>query len=135
MDMNDRALRRTVISLGGRGQGIPRETGFDITAASEVMAILCLADDREDLKRRLGNIFVGYTFGNQPIYARDLKAEGAMAALLSPCPPAVSSELPIFTTIRLAWVKSCLVTVFQPLLIHKIHNGIHQCLYALFLEC
>ena len=82
MDMNDRALRRTVISLGGRVQGIPRETGFDITAASEVMAILCLADDREDLKRRSGNIFVGYTFSNEPIYARDLKAQGAMAALL-----------------------------------------------------
>jgi len=82
MDMNDRALRRTVISLGGRGQGIPRETGFDITAASEVMAILCLADDREDLKKRLGNIFVGYTFKNEPVYARDLKAEGAMAVLL-----------------------------------------------------
>ena len=82
MDMNDRALRKTVISLGGRGQGIPRETGFDITAASEVMAILCLANDRQDLKKRLGNIFVGYTFGNEPIFARDLKAEGAMAVLL-----------------------------------------------------
>ncbi|MFT4645868.1 MAG: formate--tetrahydrofolate ligase [Planctomycetota bacterium] len=82
MDMNDRALRDCVISLGGRGQGIPRETGFDITAASEVMAILCMCDDREDLKERLGNIFVGYTFDNKPVFARDLKAQGAMATLL-----------------------------------------------------
>jgi formate--tetrahydrofolate ligase len=82
MDMNDRALRNIVISLGGKGQGIPRESGFNITAASEVMAILCLANDNEDLKNRLGNIFVGFTFDNKPIYARDLKAEGAMAALL-----------------------------------------------------
>ena len=82
MDMNDRALRQMVVALGGTANGIPRETGFDITAASEVMAILCLATDRKDLKRRLGNIFVGYTFDRQPIYARDLQAEGAMAALL-----------------------------------------------------
>ena len=82
MDMNDRALRNIVIGLGGTGNGIPRETGFDITAASEVMAILCLAEDREDLKKRLGNIFIGYTFDRKPIYARDLKAEGAMASLL-----------------------------------------------------
>ena len=82
MDMNDRALRRCVISMGGRGQGIPRETGFDITAASEVMAIICMANDREDLKQRLGNIFVGYTFSNESIYARGLNAQGAMAALL-----------------------------------------------------
>jgi len=82
MDMNDRALRTIVIGLGGTGNGIPRETGFDITAASEVMAILCLAEDREDLKKRLGNIFIGYTFDRKPIYARDLKAEGAMASLL-----------------------------------------------------
>ena len=82
MDMNDRALRNIIVGLGGSGNGIPRETGFDITAASEVMAILCLARDREDLKRRLGNIFVGYTFDKKPVYARDLKAEGAMAALL-----------------------------------------------------
>lgn len=82
MDMNDRALRDCVISLGGRGQGIPRETGFDITAASEVMAILCMSNDIVDLKERLGNIFVGYTFDNNPIYARDLKAQGAMATLL-----------------------------------------------------
>lgn len=82
MDMNDRSLRRTVIGLGGTGSGIPRETGFDITAASEVMAILCLSKDINDLKERLGNIFIGYTFDKKPIYARDLKAQGAMAALL-----------------------------------------------------
>ena len=82
MDMNDRALRDIVVGLGGTGNGIPRETGFDITAASEVMAILCLAKDREDLKERLGNIFIGFTFDKKPIYARDLKANGAMAALL-----------------------------------------------------
>jgi formate--tetrahydrofolate ligase len=82
MDMNDRALRDIVVGLGGTGNGIPRETGFDITAASEVMAILCLAKDREDLKERLGNIFIGFTFEKKPIYARDLKAHGAMAALL-----------------------------------------------------
>ena len=82
MDMNDRALRNIIVGLGGPTSGVPRETGFDITAASEIMAILCLADDMEDLKRRLGNIFIGYTFAKDPIYARDLKVEGAMAALL-----------------------------------------------------
>lgn len=82
MDMNDRSLRNIVIGLGGTANGIPRETGFDITAASEIMAILCLSDDLEDLKRRLGNIFIGYTLDKKPIYARDLKVEGAMAALL-----------------------------------------------------
>lgn len=82
MDMNDRALRDVVVGLGGTANGIPRETGFDITAASEVMAILCLAKDREDLKKRLGNIFIGFTFDKKPIYARDLKANGAMAVLL-----------------------------------------------------
>ncbi|PLW92854.1 MAG: formate--tetrahydrofolate ligase [Marinilabiliales bacterium] len=82
MDMNDRALRDVVIGLGGTGNGIPRETGFNITAASEVMAILCMAKDPDDLKERLGNIFIGYTFDKKPIYARDLKAEGAMAVLL-----------------------------------------------------
>ncbi|HBY02681.1 MAG TPA: formate--tetrahydrofolate ligase [Rikenellaceae bacterium] len=82
MDMNDRVLRDIVVGLGGTGNGIPRETGFDITAASEVMAILCLSKDRDDLKARLGNIFIGFTFDKQPIYARDLKAHGAMAALL-----------------------------------------------------
>ena len=82
MDMNDRSLRTIIVGLGGTASGIPRETGFDITAASEVMAILCLAEDFMDLKRRLGNIFVGYTYDKKPIYARDLHAEGAMAALL-----------------------------------------------------
>ncbi len=82
MDMNDRSLRKIIIGLGGTGNGIPRETGFDICVASEVMAILCLSNDITDLKRRLGNIFVGYTMDRQPIYARDLKAHGAMAALL-----------------------------------------------------
>ncbi len=82
MDMNDRSLRSIVVGLGGTTHGIPRETGFDITAASEVMAILCLSNNIQDLKERLGNIFIGYTFDKKPIYARDLKANGAMAALL-----------------------------------------------------
>ena len=82
MDMNDRSLRHIVVGLGGTSSGIPRETGFDITAASEIMAILCLSEDLQDLKERLGNIFVGYTFDKKPIYARDLNANGAMAALL-----------------------------------------------------
>jgi Formyltetrahydrofolate synthetase len=82
MDMNDRALRDTVIGLGGTANGVPRETGFDITAASEVMAILCLSKDIADLKEKLGNIFVGFTFDGKAIYARDLNAQGAMAALL-----------------------------------------------------
>lgn len=82
MDMNDRSLRNIVAGLGGTTSGVPRETGFDITAASEVMAILCLANNIEDLKRRLGNIFIGYTYDKRPIYARDLNAHGAMAALL-----------------------------------------------------
>ncbi len=82
MDMNDRSLRSMVVGLGGTGNGIPRETGFDITAASEVMAILCLSNDIDDLKQRLGNIFIGFTFDKKPVYARDLKANGAMAALL-----------------------------------------------------
>ncbi|MGO2103120.1 MAG: formate--tetrahydrofolate ligase [Psychroflexus halocasei] len=82
MDVNDRALRQVIVGLGGNTMGIPRETGFDITAASEVMAILCLSKDLEDLKKRLGNIFVGYTYDKKPIYAKYLKAQGAMAALL-----------------------------------------------------
>jgi formate--tetrahydrofolate ligase len=82
MDMNDRSLRDIVIGLGGTGSGIPRETGFDITAASEIMAILCLSNDLVDLKERLGNIFVGFTYDKKPVYARDLKANGAMTALL-----------------------------------------------------
>lgn len=82
VDVNDRALRNVIVGLGGTTSGVPRETGFDITAASEIMAILCLADDLNDLKRRLGNIFVGYTYDKEPIYAKDLKAQGAMTALL-----------------------------------------------------
>src|SRR5215831_18301021 len=82
VDMNDRALRDIVIGLGGRTEGVPRETGFDITAASEVMAILCLADGIPDLKARLGRIVVGYRADGSPVTATDLKAVGAMAALL-----------------------------------------------------
>ncbi len=82
MDMNDRALRNIIVGIGGSANGMMRQTGFDITAASEVMAILCLASDREDLKRRLGNIFIGYTYDKRPVFAKDLQAEGAMATLL-----------------------------------------------------
>jgi formate--tetrahydrofolate ligase len=82
MDMNERSLRDIIIGLGGISQGVPRESGFNITAASEVMAILCLAKDLMDLKKRLGDIFVGYTYGRKPVFARDLKAQGAMTALL-----------------------------------------------------
>lgn len=82
MDMNDRSLRDITIGLGGTGNGIPRQDGFNITPASEVMAILCMAKNIEDLKEKLGNIFVGFTFDRKPIYARDLKAQGAMALLL-----------------------------------------------------
>ena len=82
MDMNDRALRSTVVSLGGPGNGFPREDGFDIVVASEVMAIFCLATSRRDLKHRLGNIIVGYTREQTAIRASDLNAQGAMAALL-----------------------------------------------------
>ena len=82
MDMNDRSLRNMVIGLGGVFQGVPRQDGFNITPASEVMAILCMATDIEDLKKRLGSIFIGYTYDKKPIFAKDLKAEGAMALLL-----------------------------------------------------
>ncbi|WP_309083290.1 formate--tetrahydrofolate ligase [Chelativorans sp.] len=82
MDMNDRALREIVCSLGGAANGYPREAGFDITVASEVMAILCLATDLEDLEKRLGSIIIGYRRDKTPVYARDLKADGAMAVLL-----------------------------------------------------
>ncbi|HQO09374.1 MAG TPA: formate--tetrahydrofolate ligase [Clostridiales bacterium] len=82
MDMNDRSLRDIVIGLGGQKNSIPRETGFDITAASEVMAILCLSNDLSDLKKKLGNIFIGYSHDKKPVFVRDMKAEGAMAALL-----------------------------------------------------
>ena len=82
MDMNDRQLRQIVDGLGGRTQGVPREDGFDIIAASEVMAVLCLSSDISELKKRLANIIVGYTYEGKPVTAHDLKAEGAMAALL-----------------------------------------------------
>ncbi|HEX7838434.1 MAG TPA: formate--tetrahydrofolate ligase [Kofleriaceae bacterium] len=82
VDMNDRSLRRIVVGLGGSGNGVPRESGFDITAASEVMAILCFAQSIAELKERLGNIFIGFSRGKKPIFARDLKVAGAMAALL-----------------------------------------------------
>ena len=82
LDMNDRALRNITIGLGGKVNGVPREDHFMITVASEVMAILCLANDFADLKKRLGNILVAYTYAGEPVYARDLKADGAMAALL-----------------------------------------------------
>ncbi len=82
VDMNDRQLRHIVDGLGGKVQGVPREDGFEITVASEVMAILCLSSDIHDLKERLSKIIVGYTYGGAPVTAHDLKAEGAMAALL-----------------------------------------------------
>ncbi len=82
MDMNDRGLRNIVAALGGKAGGIPRETGFNITAASEIMAILCLSNDFKDLKEKCGAIYVGDTWEGKPIYARDLNAEGAMAVLL-----------------------------------------------------
>lgn len=82
LDMNDRALRNCVIGMGGKVNGIPREDHFQITVASEIMAILCLASDLEDLKERLGNILVAYTYSGEPVFARDLHAVGAMTALL-----------------------------------------------------
>lgn len=82
VDMNDRALRQIVVGLGGRTQGVPREDGYMISVASEVMAILCLAEDIQDLKDRLGHIIVGYTYEGKPVTAKDLKAEGAMTVLL-----------------------------------------------------
>ncbi len=82
VDMNDRQLRSIVDGLGGRMQGVPREDGFDITVASEIMAVLCLASDLKDLKTRLARIIVGYTYDDKPVTAADLKAQGAMAALL-----------------------------------------------------
>ena len=82
LDMNDRALRNIIVGLGGKINGVPREDHFIITVASEVMAILCLAADMDDLKRRLGSILVAYTYDGKPVYARDLKADGAMTALL-----------------------------------------------------
>ncbi len=82
LDMNDRALRNVIVGLGGKVNGVPREDGFMITVASEIMAILCLATDIQDLKTRLGNILVAYTLDNKPVYAKDLNAVGSMAALL-----------------------------------------------------
>src|SRR5438552_13577212 len=82
LDMNDRSLRQIVSSLGGVANGFPREDGFDITVASEVMAIFCLSTDLQDLTRRLGNIVVAYTRDRTPVYARDLKADGPMTVLL-----------------------------------------------------
>ena len=82
VDMNDRQLRHIVDGLGGRMQGVPREDGYDITVASEIMAILCLASDIDDLKARIARIVVGYTYANRPVTAADLKAQGAMTALL-----------------------------------------------------
>ncbi len=82
LDMNDRALRNCVVGMGGKANGIPREDHFQITVASEIMAILCLAEDLSDLKRRLGNILVAYTYDDKPVFARDLNAVGAMTALL-----------------------------------------------------
>ncbi len=82
MDMNDRALRQVIVGLGGKPNGVPREDGFQITVASEIMAILCLAADLTDLKRRLGDILVAYTYAGDPVYCRDLEVQGAMTALL-----------------------------------------------------
>lgn len=82
LDMNDRALRNCIVGMGGKVNGVPREDHFQITVASEIMAILCLSNDLDDLKRRLGNILVGYTYDDKPVFARDLKAVGAMTALL-----------------------------------------------------
>lgn len=82
LDMNDRALRNCVVGMGGKVNGVPREDHFQITVASEIMAILCLSADLNDLKKRLGNILVGYTYDDKPVFARDLKAVGAMTALL-----------------------------------------------------
>ena len=82
MDMNDRSLRQMVVALGGKTGGMPHETGFNITAASEVMAILCLSKDLKDLKEKLGNIYIGDSIENKPIFAKELNAQGAMASLL-----------------------------------------------------
>lgn len=82
MDMNDRALRNVVVGLGGKSEGVPREDGFDITVASEIMAIFCLAKDLEDLKERVGDIIVAYTFDGDPVFVRDLNAHGAVAVIM-----------------------------------------------------
>ena len=82
VDMNDRSLREITCGLGGTGNGIPRQSGFDITVASEIMAVFCLASDPDDLKKRIGNIVIGYTRSNKPVKAKQLKADGAISALL-----------------------------------------------------
>ncbi len=82
LDMNDRALRNVVVGLGGKPNGVPREDGFDITVASEIMAILCLSTSLEDLKERIGNILIAYSYEGTPIYARDIKAQGAVALIM-----------------------------------------------------
>ena len=82
LDMNDRALRNIVVGLGGRPNGVPREDGFDITVASEIMAIFCLSDDLEDFKRRIGDILVAYKYDGSPVFAKDLKAQGSVALLM-----------------------------------------------------
>ncbi len=82
VDMNDRALRNTVIGLGNKVDGVPRQDSYSITVASEVMAVLCLSSDLQDLKKRLGNILIGYTYDDKPVFCRDIRANGAMAALL-----------------------------------------------------
>ncbi|MFB0971462.1 MAG: formate--tetrahydrofolate ligase, partial [Neofamilia sp.] len=82
IDMNDRALRNIVIGLGGKPNGVPRESGFDITVASEIMAIFCLATSLEDLKERVASIVVGYTYDGKPVFVEDIKGEGAVALLL-----------------------------------------------------
>ncbi|WP_100065066.1 formate--tetrahydrofolate ligase [Miniphocaeibacter massiliensis] len=82
LDMNDRALRNIVVGLGGKPNGVPREDGFDITVASEVMAILCLSTSLEDLKERISNILIAYTYDGKPVYAKDIKAEGAVALIM-----------------------------------------------------
>ncbi len=94
MDMNDRALRKIVLGLGGPSMGVPRESGFDITAASEVMAILCLADSRADLRARLERILIGYTGDGKPVHAKEMKVVGAMMAILNDaiCPNLVQSR-------------------------------------------
>lgn len=82
MDMNDRALRHIVVGMGGKINGFVREDGFNITVASEIMAILCLANDLEDLKSRMGNIVVAYNLDGEPVYAKQLEIQGAMALLM-----------------------------------------------------
>src|SRR5690625_7549817 len=82
MDMNDRVLREIVVGLGGPLRGIPREDGFDITVASEIMAVLCLATSLQDLKNRISEIIIGYTYDEEPVRVKDLEVEGALTLLL-----------------------------------------------------